>query len=57
MSDTTASERNRRNVAQRWGNTKPIRLADELEPRAGELPADRRARLASALISPDISKD
>jgi hypothetical protein len=57
MSDTAASERNRRNVAQRWGNTKPIRLADELEPRARELPADRRVRLANTLMSADISKD
>ena len=45
----TASEAARALVAQRWGSQRPTRLARELLPRLGELPADERSRLLDAL--------
>ncbi|HEY6810947.1 MAG TPA: hypothetical protein VIZ70_07450 [Propionibacteriaceae bacterium] len=36
-------------AAQRWGASKPIRLAQELAGRVSELPEPERARLLAAL--------
>jgi hypothetical protein len=36
-------------AAQRWGSSRPVRLAQELAERAAELPEPERARLLAAL--------
>jgi hypothetical protein len=49
MTDTNdASEAARALIAQRWGNQKPVRLAEELLPRARELPDSLRSALHQA---------
>jgi hypothetical protein len=50
MSDTQVSVAARQMAAQRWGSQKPVRLARELELRAGELPEPDRIRLVAVLI-------
>lgn len=48
MSDTQVSGAARLLVAQRWGASKPVRMARELAERAAELPeVERRALLAA----------
>ena len=47
----TAAEMRRR-VAARWGPQRPIRLAQELAERIGELPPLERDRLRRALDEP-----
>jgi hypothetical protein len=50
MSDTqVVSAAGRQLAAQRWGASKPIRLAHELALRAAELPDPERVRLLDAL--------
>jgi hypothetical protein len=49
MSDTQVSGAARELAAQRWGASKPIRMAQELALRAQELPEPERARLLAAL--------
>jgi hypothetical protein len=39
----------RRMAQQRWGASRPVRLARELELRAAELPEPERVRLVAAL--------
>ena len=50
MTDPDASAAARQFNAQRWQAARPIRLARELTQRAGELPAEERARLLEALL-------
>jgi hypothetical protein len=48
MSDTQVSGAARLLVAQRWGASKPVRIARELAERLDELPeVERRALLAA----------
>jgi hypothetical protein len=50
MTDTQlVSGAARQMAAQRWGASKPIRMAQELELRASELPESDRIRLLNAL--------
>jgi hypothetical protein len=49
MSDALVSGAARQMAAQRWGASKPVRLARELELRAAELPDLERIRLLDAL--------
>jgi hypothetical protein len=49
MSNALVSGAARQMAAQRWGASKPVRLARELELRASELPDLERIRLLNAL--------
>jgi hypothetical protein len=49
MSDTQVSGAARQMAAQRWGASKPVRMARELAERAAELPDLERIRLVAAL--------
>jgi hypothetical protein len=49
MSNALVSGAARQMAAQRWGASKPVRLARELELRASELPDLERIRLLDAL--------
>ena len=49
MSDTQVSGAARQMAAQRWGASKPARLARELVPRVDELPEIERRALLRAL--------
>jgi hypothetical protein len=49
MSDTQVSGAARQMAAQRWGASRPVRLARELALRAAELPDPERVRLLNAL--------
>jgi hypothetical protein len=49
MSDTQVSGAARQLAAQRWGASKPVRMARELALRAQELPDPERVRLLDAL--------
>jgi hypothetical protein len=50
MSDATAmTAAGRRLAAQRWGPSRPVRLARELATRIDELPTAERDRLRAAL--------
>lgn len=49
MSDANVSVAAREMAARRWGPSKLIRMAKELESRASELPDSERARLLNAL--------
>jgi hypothetical protein len=49
MCDAHVSGAARQMAAQRWGASRPVRLARELELRAAELPDSERIRLLAAL--------
>jgi hypothetical protein len=49
MSDTQVSGAVRQMAAQRWGASRPVRLARELVLRAAELPEIERRQLLDAL--------
>jgi hypothetical protein len=49
MADALTVNAARRMAQQRWGASRPVKLARELEQRANELPALERARLLAAL--------
>jgi hypothetical protein len=49
MSNALVSGAARQMAAQRWGASRPVRLARELELRASELPDLERIRLLNAL--------
>jgi hypothetical protein len=49
MNDTQVGSAARELAAQRWGASKPVRLARELAERAAELPPTERRRLLDAL--------
>jgi hypothetical protein len=52
MSDTQqVSGVARQLAARRWGASRPVRLAHELELRAAELPPTERKRLLAALTT------
>jgi hypothetical protein len=49
MADALTVNAARRMAQQRWGASRPVRLARELELRAAELPEPERVRLVAAL--------
>jgi hypothetical protein len=49
MSDTQVSSAARQMAAQRWGASKPVRMARELANRVNELPEVERRALRDAL--------
>jgi hypothetical protein len=50
MNDSQASSAARLLAVQRWGASKPSRLARELAERASELPDEDRKRVLDALL-------
>ena len=56
MSDTQTSSAARLLAAQRWGPSKPSRLARELVPRVDELPEIERRQLLDALTEHAMKK-
>jgi hypothetical protein len=49
MDDAQVTEAARHLAAQRWGASKPVRMARELLPRLDELPEGERRQLLAAL--------